>query len=164
MYWIIIGVIVAVIIVFSMALIDDFTFGYLASGVLIGCTIAYLGVSLCSTYLPDNPANCEYEITRVELVALNDTTELSRQIYVGSGQLSNKAVYYYLSGNEDDGFQQFRVNAEDCYIKYTNSDHYVEINAARCKTNIEPWTFPVLFNILAPSTYTFYVPEGSITY
>ncbi len=164
MIWLIIGIIIIV----SVSIITDvcwkdelYTFiSFSSSLVLTICLIIVL--TTISMKVCNNTSKEKYDYS-IDLVALTDNIDTSGELNAGvfyrSGYIENDLYYYYLA-EENKGIKQYKILAENTYIKET--DGVPKIEFYKTKTNYPKFWVLSCFNTDEVDYVVIYVPKECI--
>ena len=106
--------------------------------------------------------NFDYKkVDESSIIALNDSTGVSGQFFLGSGTVDSEQVYNYAYKDGD----EIKVDTKKCNvssIKYTNDNYKVETYRGKLNSTVYNVLF---FGLLKPEKekYIFYVPKGSVS-
>lgn len=93
-----------------------------------------------------------------EMVALNNSHDYEGSLFLGSGKIDGKQVYYYMV-EEEKGVNIKSVNAGRSYVKEDDSKKpKIEYMVSTFTNSIVRWLFINGFS----SEYIIYIPENSI--
>lgn len=138
-------------------------------GFLISCgpVLVYLWIQIDSNIVGpvEQPALSE------TLINMNDTSYADTHgairgglFYIyGSVSTDNQQAFNYYVKQDDGSFKLKSAPASDSTIIYTNDTPKVETTSSKCEKGeliFEPWSVASCKN--SPTTYKFYIPEGSI--
>lgn len=146
-------VVVAIIIATIFTIQEGESFGFAILGSFI---IGMMGVLITTIILGVHSAIFhEDKSFSVELAALNDNQGVQGRFFLGSGVINSKPVFTYYEKMYDT-YTLRNVDAKDATIKYTSGKPVIVVNRY-CGSNFLTEDF------CNTPTYTFLVPEGSIT-
>jgi hypothetical protein len=98
------------------------------------------------------------DMTQTHIVSLSDGTNIEGKFYLHRGYIKETLSYYYIIETEY-GYKAETAPADKAYIKYTDRQPYVIKYKETISNDFVRWAFGDIDNV----SYTFYIPEGSIT-
>lgn len=153
---IVVGIIVAIYVGFADSSFSSALGGF-CIGAVIGVIVA-LFLTIVSVAFPLSVAQTD----RYEIHALADNVRYSSSV---SGSVfmtrhtTNEKVKYTFLYESDKGYAFKEVNANMCYINYSDSgDAYVLINRYDFESNFLRWLMPCVTDKVE---YVFYLPESA---
>lgn len=165
MIWLILALIVAIalpIILTVKGELWDFGDGILVFmftcfvGVLLSLLIMVLGGGIATA----SGAQTQSEkVETVEVISLNDNSDIEGSFFLGSGSVNEELVYYY-AYKSDKGVTVGKVDADEVYINYTDEQPRLEEYRTNFKSEFLKWSFAYLGE--DSCYYKLYIPEGSI--
>lgn len=105
-----------------------------------------------------HPEKITYETTSTPIVAFANAHNATGSFFLGSGTISNKTCYIYITCDENGGKRLNEIDAQNALI----FDNITDPADARIETTAR--TYVSLFGLYTDNIYTIYIPEGSICY
>lgn len=106
-----------------------------------------------------NPAAIVVETEVASISALADNARYSGyasgNVFLVQSRVDETLKYSYMYKAENKGYGFQEVDADHCYINYTDADPYVEINKYDYKSGFLRWLLPNL----SCNEYIFYIPN-----
>jgi hypothetical protein len=138
-------------------LLDKFLMSILAlltAGLLSG------GALLLSSGIVTETANIDYvKVDDKEIVALKDNQNVNGHFYLMGGYV-NEELYYYYAEETEYGYKTEKVEADNCYIKYTDEQPHIEKYQAEFTSEVAK-AFAIA--PICDDRYVIYCPENTIT-
>lgn len=163
MIWFVIGIAITIWIIvrgWVNNLWFDTVIGHILAniGQLIVCLICAVIVCIVSSFITTSTVdNFLEQESEQEIFALSDNIGASGDFFLGTGQVGNDLVYFYVIDTEN-GKHIESVKRENAYIKY-GDDHVVTIVSYEFENRLLNW---VGFST-RENDYIFTVPDGTIT-
>lgn len=162
-----------IITIGTICVFDHYGFWEFISSAVLGICFAsipvliYFGIQICSNIVEPT----EQPVVSETLVNINDTSYSDTHgtirgglFYIyGSISTDNQQAFNYYVKQADGSFKLKSAPASDSTIVYTDGTPKVESTSYVCergKVVFEPWSIASCKE--KPTTYKFYIPEGSI--
>lgn len=162
MFWFILGVIGFIVNVIFIFCDGNLYFIEKMGWSLLSLFCVFFVAGLCFTVSSAIASDCAetdyYMVEDTQIVALKDNQNVYGEHYIFSSQI-DEDLYYYYAIETKDGYKVEKVEAENCYIKYTDGETHIEKHEGRFTNKVVNFfATPNPFN-----QYVIYCPENTIT-
>lgn len=163
MVLIVLVIIAVVLINVGHFFLSDYPDGGEIFVVLITTVVLGFGVLAVSNILHHSNAvqndNVErVDVVQTELSALNNSSNVSGEFFLGFGSVDNEEVYRYIIQDSDGGYRVRSVDASDVVVYEIPGASSAYVETARLRS---PSSWSAISNT-SSDDIKFYVPEGSV--
>lgn len=163
MVLIVLVIIAVVLINIGYLVFSQWRDGEVIAALLFTTVVFGFGIVLVSNMAHHSNAKSDgtverVDVVRTELAALNNSSTVSGEFFLGFGSVDNKDVYRYIVQDADGGYRVSSVDASDAVVYEMPGASNAYAESARLKS---PSSWYAISNT-SRDEIKFYVPEGSV--